>query len=650
MCGIAGIVGARAADQSAIERMLATLRHRGPDDGAVHYAEGAVLGHRRLSIIDLDGGRQPIGNEDGTKWIICNGEIYNYRELMVELKAKGHRFKTGSDTEVVLHLYEEIGEACLDRLRGMFAFAIWDETSGSLFMARDHLGQKPLFYMHRGTEFAFASEIKALLTLLPGAPSPNLDALHQYLAIRIVASPLTMFEGVSKLPPGHCLRFSPAQGLTVRRYWDLQYEPKHPGSENQLLVALEQEMIEAVRLSMVSDVQVGAFLSGGLDSTLVVGIACTHAGADRMPTFTLGLPLGDHDEAPAARLVARRYGTDHHEEVLVPSMIRSLATLVHHLDEPSDPLSVCSYLVAQVARRHVKVVLGGDGGDELFGGYDRYYGNLYANYYAALPAGLRRLLGASILPLVPGQGWYKSVGHQLRWLHQASFLDGGERYARSLGYFYIRQEHAAALFGPGLAGTLANFDPYAAIRDAYDDAGAEHPVDRMLHADTRLRLPDHPVMILDRTSMAHGLEARAPFMDHKLAEFAARLPVRLKVRQRTLRYAQRRLCERYLPPEILARKKQGLSSSLPYLLKDEYRQLNTRLLRSSWLARDGLLLDRGIQTLVAEHTAGRADHGNRLWLLINAEAWYRLKICGQSPAEFTHTISSDPGGNFSMTT
>jgi asparagine synthase (glutamine-hydrolysing) len=358
-----------------------------------------------------------------------------------------------------------------------------------------------------------------------------------------------------------------------------------------------------------------------------------------MPTFTLGLPLREHDEAPAARLVASRYRTQHHEDLLVPSLIESLPTLVHHLDEPSDSLSVCTWLVARTARGHVKVVLGGDGGDELFGGYDRYYGNLYADYYAALPAALRRVVGAVLMPLVPARGWYKSKGHQLRWLHQASFLEGGERYARSLGYFYVRRELTARLFGPALAGSLANFDPYAAIRQAYERARASHPIDRMLHADSRLRLPDHPVMILDRTSMAHGLEARAPFMDHKLAEFAARLPVSLKVRGRTLRYAQRRLCERYLPPELLKRKKQGFASSLPYLLGQQYGQLQRALLADSWLARDGMLQASGICDLLAEHGSGAADHGNRLWLLINAEAWYRMKICGLSAAELGHTIA-----------
>jgi asparagine synthase (glutamine-hydrolysing) len=638
MCGIAGIVGGRCAERAAMARMLDALRHRGPDDEAIHVGQGATLGHRRLSIIDLEGGRQPIGNEDGTKWIVCNGEIYNYRELMAELEAKGHRFATRSDTEVVLHLYEELGEACVERLRGMFAFAIWDDESGTLFAARDHLGQKPLFYRLADGELAFASEIKALLTLLPGAPRPNLDALHQYLALRIVAPPLTMFEGIAKLPPAHCLSYAPGRGLRVWRYWNLAYEPKLQGTEEELLEALEQQLIESVRLHMVSDVPVGAFLSGGLDSTLVVALARTHAAAGAMPTFTLGLPYGAFDEAPAARLVAARYGTEHHEQVLVPSLLESLPELVHHLDEPSDPLSVCSFLVSRLASRHVKVVLGGDGGDELFGGYDRYYGNLYAGYYALLPPSLRRRVMGPLLGLVPDGAWYKSKGHQLKWLHQASFLAGGERYAQSLGYFYFTPELKARVAGPALAASLRSFDPYAAIRNAYEAAPAEHPVDRMLYADSQIRLPDHPVMIIDRTSMAHGLEARAPFMDHKVAEFAARLPTALKVRWRTLRYAQQRLCRRYLPAKVLARKKQGFSSALPYLLEQEYRVLQEALLQRSWLARDGILAETGIQELLAEQAERRADHGNRLWLLLNAEAWYRMKIAGQSRAELAETL------------
>ena len=640
MCGIAGIVGGRCADPEAIGRMLHALRHRGPDDTDVHAARGATLGQRRLSIIDLAGGRQPIGNEDGTRWIVCNGEIYNYRELMAELEAKGHRFSTRSDSEVILHLYEELGEACLDRLRGMFAFAIWDEGEQRLFAARDHLGQKPFYYRQDGGELAFASEIKGLLPLLPGGPEVEPAALHQYLSLRIVAPPFSMFRGIQKLPPAYCLSFSARDGLKVRRYWDLSYEPKHKGSEEELIDALEQRLIEAVRLHTVSDVPVGAFLSGGLDSTLVAAMLMKHAAPGPVPTFTIGVPYGDYDEAPYARMVAERYGTAHHEETVVPSLTANLPDLVYFLDEPSDPLSVCTYLVSRMARRHVKVVLGGDGGDELFGGYDRYYGNLYAGYYALLPPAVRRGVISPLLGLIPDGDWYKSKSHQVKWLHRASFLTGGERYAQTLGYFYFPPERRDGLYGPELRRAAASFDAYAPIAEAYERAPADHPVDRMLYADSQIRLPDHSVMILDRTSMAHGLEARSPFMDHKVAEFCAGLPTELKVRWRTLRYLQHRLAERYLPPEVLARKKQGFSSALPYLLKDEYRRLFRCFLERAELARDGFLEQAGIDRLLQQQAAGRADNGNRLWLLLNAEAWYRMHIRGEGREAMAERIAA----------
>ena len=640
MCGIAGLVGRRADGCDAIGRALDALRHRGPDDQGSYVGEHAILGQRRLSIIDLDGGHQPIANEDRTKWIVCNGEIYNYQELRDDLLRRGHRFSTASDTEVILHLYEEYGERCLSKLRGMFAFAIWDETRRSLFAARDHLGQKPLFYAERNGDLLFASEIKGLLAIDPTLGEADLAALHQYLALRVIAPPLSMFRGIRKLPPAHFLVFGEDAGLRIHRYWDLDYEPKLKGSEDELLEQLEAILIESVRLHMVSDVPVGAFLSGGFDSTLVAALLMKHAATEAIPTFTIGLPLHEFDEAPAARAVAEQYGTRHHEKVMVPSLVANLPQLIHHLDEPSDPLSVCVYLLAQMASEHVKVVVGGDGGDELFGGYDRYYGNLYAGYYAFLPPSIRRHVVSPLLHTLSDGNWYKSNAHQLKWLHHASFLTGGERYAQSLGYFYFRPDLRDPLYGPVLAGVARDFDPYAAIRSAYQRAPAEHPVDKMLYADNQIRLPDHSVMILDRTAMAHGLEARSPLMDHKVAEFAARLPSRAKVRWRTLRYIQQRLCERYLPSQVLARKKQGFSSPLPYLLRDEYRRLSHCFLEESCLARDGILRQSGVDQLLAEHEAGRADHGNRLWLLVNSEAWYRMRILGELQTELAERIAA----------
>jgi asparagine synthase (glutamine-hydrolysing) len=639
MCGIAGQVGA-CADEVGLHRMLQALRHRGPDDEGMYRADGVVLGQRRLSIIDVAGGRQPICNEDETVWVVFNGEIYNYQALRRELEEKGHRFATQSDTEVLVHLYEDFGPHCVERLRGMFAFALWDARQRRLFAARDRLGQKPFYFVQRGAELLFASEIKALLAYDPALAELDLAALDQYLTLRLIAPPRSMFRAIQKLPPAHTLTFDATAGLRIRRYWDLRYEPKLRGSDNDLVEALEERLIDCLKFHMVSDVPVGAFLSGGMDSTLVVALLMQHVATEPLRTFSVGVPYGAFDEAPYARMVAERYGTQHYEQTITPSLVHALPRLVWHLDEPSDPLAVCTYRIAEMARAHVKVVLGGDGGDELFGGYDRYYGNRYASLYAMLPRALRQSVMGSLLALVPDGGWYKSRGHRLKWLHQISFLEGGARYASSLGYFYFAAPLRRALYGPVLQAAGDTFDPEAAIREPFARAEATDLIDRMLYADSQVRLPDHPVMILDRMTMAHGLEARSPFMDHEVAEFAARLPVRLKVRGRTLRYIQMRLATRYLPKPLLARPKQGFSSALPYMLRDEYRLLYGLFLRQAHLARDGIFQQPIINQLLAEHQAGQADHGNRLWLLLNSEVWYRMFLEGQSVEELTGLIDT----------
>ena len=627
MCGIAGIIAPGPDKLGAIERMLAALRHRGPDDEGTEHDATAVLGHRRLSIIDLSGGHQPLTNADRSLWLVCNGEIYNHRALRAELGAGGYRFLTQSDCEVILALYEKHGDRCVEHLRGMFAFALWDTRRRRLLVARDHLGQKPLYYALTRRGFAFASEIKALLAFDPALRRMNPEALDQYLALRLIAPPHSMFRGVLKLPPGHQLVLEEGRAPVVRPYWDLHFEPKRSGSEDALLDELEERLDETLRLHMVSDVPVGAFLSGGLDSSLLVAMLARRVGVKNLPTFTIGLPYAEFDEAPHARTVARRYGTDHHERTLSSSLLERLPDVLHHLDEPSDPLSLCSYHLAALASAYVKVTIGGDGGDELFGGYDRYYGNVYAGHYSRVPRFIRQYALEPMLPLIPEVGWYKSAGHQLRWLHRLSFLSGGERYAASLSYFYFDREHREALFTPEARQTLRSADAEAAIREPFE-RGRGDVIDRMLYADSRVRLPDHPVMITDRTTMAHGLEARSPFMDHRLAEFAASLRSTLKIRGRSLRILQRRLAARYLPPEILSRRKQGFASALPYILQREYGRLYDCFLTDSALVREGILRQEPIDALVEAHLAGRADHGNRLWLLINAELWYRMMISG----------------------
>lgn len=629
MCGIAGILGRCDSAGRDLDRMLDALRHRGPDGEGVYSDAYVTLGHRRLSIIDLAGGRQPLKSVDGTIWLVCNGEIYNYVEQRKRLEEAGYRFVTNSDCEVIIGLYQEHGDRLFEHLRGMFAFVLWDARRQRLLAARDHLGQKPLYYTDEAGRFAFASEIKGLLALDPAFRKMNLRALDQYLALRLIAPPLSMFQGVHKLPPGHLLVIERGARPVVRRYWDLRYLPKIEDSEANLTDQLEAHIEESLRLHLVSDVPVGAFLSGGLDSGLLVAMLAKRVGIRNLATFTIGLPYQRFDEAPAARAVAALYKTDHHEETIDPSLAALLPDLVWHLDEPSDPLSLCAFHVAKLASAYVKVVIGGDGGDELFGGYDRYYGNVYAGRYGHVPQSLRRYVIGPTLEWIPSAGWYKSLGHQLRWLHRLSFLSGGERYAASLNYFYFDPVMRAQLFTPSAAESLAGAHAEAAIEEPFERVEGD-ALDRMLYADSTVRLPDHPVMITDRMTMAHGLEARSPFMDHRLAEFAARLPSSLKIRGRNLRYIQRKLAARYLPAEILARPKQGFSSALPYILRNEYRTMYERFLLDAQLVQAGVFERAAVARMLKEHVAGGADHGNRLWLLINSEIWYRMMIQGQS--------------------
>lgn len=630
MCGIAGLVAESNDLRISVQRMIDALRHRGPDDEGIYVANGATLGHRRLSIIDLAGGHQPIVDKGAGLSITFNGEIYNYKELRDELIREGVQFTTDTDTEIILRLYQTRGRDVLKSLRGMFAFAIWDERKRELFAARDHLGQKPFYYHVDSDKFAFASEIKGLLAFDPSLRELDHRALDQYFSVRVIGSPYSMFQRIRKLPPAHYLTYSAESGIEINSYWDLNFEPKLNRSEGEILDELEERLIESVRLHMVSDVPVGAFMSGGLDSTLVTAILMKHVATEAIPTFTLGLPHEHYNEAPLARLVSEQYGTEHHQQIEIPSVVKHLPDLVYHLDEPSDPLSICSYLISQSVREHVKVVLGGDGGDELFGGYDRYYGNVYAGYYAHIPQWVRRTMIGPVLGRMSEGNWYKSKAHQLKWLHRLSFCEGGTRYAKSLSYFYFADQAKSDLYGDSLVDALSGYDGESLIAEAYETALAKNPVDHMLSADNRIRMPDHPVMISDRMTMAHGLEVRSPLMDHSVVEFMARVPVRLKVRGRKLRYLQHRLADRYLPEPILKFPKQGFASALPYLLKDEYAHLFNIFLTRSKLADAGLINQIFVDKLLKQHLKRQADHGNRLWLLLNAEVWYRMHICGTS--------------------
>ena len=637
MCGIAGKAGPKPVTEPEILRMCNAIAHRGPDDWGTFIEDGLGLGMRRLSIVDLAGGHQPMTNEDGSVVVVFNGELYNFPSLHDEIVAKGHRFRTRCDTEALVHLYEEYGEGMVARLRGMFGFAIWDRPRRRLLLARDHFGQKPLFYTEQAGTLTFASEIKALLADDPTLAELSPRALDQYLTMRFVQAPETFFSRVRALPPAHYLVWENGRAR-IERYWDLTYGPKWTYSEEETLERIDELLAETVKLHLLSDVPVGAFLSGGLDSTLIASYAARTLGSE-LRTFSMGIPYRDLNELPYAAAVAARYGTQHHSEEVTPSVVDDLPRLVSALDEPADPLSICLLHLARMTARHVKVVLGGDGGDELFGGYDRYAADRWLNTYRAVPEVVRNAVAKQVLQRLPDQFTFKSFTHKLRWVDLMARKTGGERYSESLQFFWFNEAHRAELYTPSFRRQLTDARPDACLLDLYAAPNAHEAIDRMMFVDCMSRLPGQSLTILDRATMAYSLESRSPFLDPRFAEFMARVPASMKIKGRRLRHLERRLGERYLPPEVLQRKKQGFASPLMYILEDEVRALAPRLLLESELARAGYLQSERMKQLVDEHLSRRYDHGNRIWLLLSAEVWYRRYISGRSTADLELEIS-----------
>ncbi|HEX2645437.1 MAG TPA: asparagine synthase (glutamine-hydrolyzing) [Thermoanaerobaculia bacterium] len=662
MCGICGVWDAFGADLAALERMNGALVHRGPDDqGSIGLGE-VGLAMRRLSIIDLSRGHQPIPNEDSTVWIVFNGEIYNHRELRRHLESRGHDFRTDSDTEVILHLYEERGEKVVDELRGMFAFAIWDTRRRRLLLARDRFGQKPLFYRFDGRRFLFASEIKSILAgaQAAGEPAPGIDfqALDEYLTLRFVPSPRTLFAGIHKLPAAHLLILDapppahagapgvlpgpaavgprPVPRIETRRYWRLSYVPKRSIREADAIEETRFRIREAIESHLISDVPVGAFLSGGMDSSLVTAMMAEIAKArgEKVPTFAIGVEDSEFNELPFARQVADHCGTDHHEEVVWPDMVQLLPSMVYHLDEPSDPIAACMYHSAALAARHVKVVLTGDGGDEIFAGYDRYFGFRWIRLYAALPEAVRRHLFGPALAGLRDSAGYKTLTQKARWMHELSFHEGGRRYAQATAFFRFGQEGKGGLYTPAMAARLEGMDPMESVVRGFDEAMAGgqrgDDLDRMLAADLATRFPEHSLMLTDRMTMAQGLEARPPLLDHRLAELVATLPVDLKLHGRTLKYLLRKISGSYLPKSIVDRPKQGFMFPLGYWMKGPLLPVVRHLLAESRLIEEGIFERATVDRLVQEHLENCADHHVRLWMILNVEIWYRLFVRGEA--------------------
>jgi asparagine synthase (glutamine-hydrolysing) len=611
MCAICGICmrdpDARV-DQDLLRRMTTLLRHRGPDGDGYLIRDNVGFGNRRLSIIDLAGGDQPIYNEDGTVGIVFNGEIYNYVELMASLIGRGHRFATKSDTEVIVHLYEEYGERCVDHLRGMFAFAIWDSRQPCVFLARDRLGIKPLFYQATDDRLVFASELKAILEDPRVQRSLNLDAVHLYLAYGYVPGDCCIINGISKLPPGHTLTWRDGRTRT-KQYWDVNLEPGPAVSDQRYIEQLVPSLRETIALHMRSDVPVGVLLSGGVDSSTVVALA-SHVASSQIKTFSVGFAEQDYSELAWARRIADRYKTDHVEVVVRDRDISVLPDIVWYLDEPfADPSALATYFICREAAKHVRVCLTGDGADEVFGGYARYRNAFAYRYVDWIPRRLRQVVCAALGSVTPAAMWGRGLIERVG-------IDGADRYLGSVGVFSVTESSTLLSGRPVSSSITRNLDPYFI-------ANGRDLLTGMQHADQKNYLPDDILVKVDRMSMQNSLEVRPPFLDHQIVEFGNHCPPGLKLRGGTGKYILKQAVREYLPREILHRRKMGFGIPLKYWFREGLEGLAEDILLGQ-SSRSALFLNRrAVSDLLLAQRRGMRDLSRRIWSLIVLEQWCR---------------------------
>jgi len=674
MCGIAGVAWfqpERLPGIAEIRRMVDVLAHRGPDDSGYFHSGllatgesgtscwsgdelaarwssvrpdsvGAILGHRRLSIIDLSSGRQPIANEDGSVHVVLNGEIYNYRELRAELQTRGHRFETSSDTEVIVHLYEEYGDDFVHRLRGMFAIAIWDHRRRRLLLVRDRLGQKPLCYRESNGRLDFASELKALLQLDDAPREIDPVSVSQYLTYQYVPHPRSILTGYAKLPPAHIATYQDGR-LTVRRYWRPPYEPgvapalrldpEEPHGTTETTETtdsslpdispehLRETLTEAVRLRMRSDVPLGAFLSGGIDSTIIAGLMQS-LSEQPIHTFSIGFPVARFDETSFAREASQRLGTIHHEQIVEPEALSILSKLIWHYDEPfSDSSAIPTMYLSEMTRQHVTVALSGDGGDELFAGYDRYKAVAIGTRFDRLPRFLRAIISAKIWQRIPASVEQKSFRRRLRRLLEALGDPPQRRYLRWISIFDASRRQQ--LLSPGFQQQLGESDPASFIEQSYIECPSRDFVTQTTCADLLTYLPCDILTKVDIASMAYGLEARSPFLDHRVVELAARMPLHQKLHGGR---GKRILSEAFgdlIPASILERPKMGFGVPLDHWFRHELKPLLFDVLLDDRSLGRGMFNPDTVRQLVTEHIDSKWDHSYRLWNLLVLEMWQR---------------------------
>jgi asparagine synthase (glutamine-hydrolysing) len=649
MCGICGEIDFdnKNVRVESVRTMCNVLAHRGPDDEGMVLLRGdqyleagdpksfpsvesgfeVAFGHRRLSIIDLSAaGHQPMCNEDATTWIVFNGEIYNFQEVRERLVKKGHLFKSKSDTEVILHAYEEWGVQCLNHFRGMFAFAIWDSKQKQLFMARDRLGKKPLLYAYQNGHFAFASEIKALLQIPGIERKVNATAIHQYLTYQYVPSPDTIFEGIKKLPPAHYLLYDRNGNIRIERYWKLKFNSNHQTytDAQELGDRIRTELEESVNLRLISDVPLGAFLSGGVDSSLIVGIMAKFSEKP-VKTFSIGFEEKDFNELFYARLVSNHFATEHHEFVVKPNAIEILPKLVWYYNEPfADSSAIPTYYVANMTRDYVKVVLTGDAGDENFAGYPRYLRSKYVSWFIRLPEKVRRSLLPSFLRILSQSPWKRKTLNRLADFTETLSFHQGRNYAEQIKIF--NQKEKDGVFSEDFSREVKGTDPLDYLIKKYEEGDTDDLLEKLLYLDMITYLPEDLLVKMDIATMANSLEARVPFLDHKFMELVAAIPSHLKLKGTKSKFILKAAFKDFLPDTVFKRKKMGFGVPVSRWFRNELKDYIYGILLDPRTLNRGYFRREGIERLLNDHITLRYDHSTKIWALLFLEIWFRVFI------------------------
>ncbi|HLM62314.1 MAG TPA: asparagine synthase (glutamine-hydrolyzing) [Pyrinomonadaceae bacterium] len=623
MCGIVGIanINSRSANREIIERMNTCIVHRGPDEDGFYIKGNVGLAMRRLSIIDLAGGQQPIFNEDRTKAIVFNGEIYNFQQLKKDLERQGQKFYTNSDTETIIHLYDRYGADCVQHLRGMFAFAIWDEKEKSLFIARDRVGKKPLLYSHQPNgDLIFGSEFRSLLAHPDVSREVDYQAIDNYLSYLCVPAPQTAFKQIRKLEPAHWLRWKDGQ-IEIKRYWQPDFSKKIKISEEEAITETTRILREATKLRMISEVPLGAFLSGGVDSSIIVALMAQESSRP-IKTFSIGFEEQDYSELKYAKQVAEHIGAEYHEFVVKPDALEVLPILVKHYGEPfADPSALATYYVSRETRKYVTVALNGDGGDESFGGYERHLAMRLAEKYHNIPKILRQTFVEKLIDAIPTSEIKRSRFRDAKRFVKAAALPKTERYSRWVSTY--RPEDKLELYTEEFRQKISGHDCYRIFDEWFSKANGSGVLDATLLTDMMTYLPNDLLVKVDIASMAVSLEARSPFLDHQLIEFAASLPENLKVKNLELKYLLKKIAAKLVPREAIYRRKMGFGVPVSHWFRGEMKDFVKQILLSEKFAGRGICNPKYVERLVNEHIEAKEDHGWKLWILIMLELWFQ---------------------------